>query len=151
MFFLHNYKMSIVKSFIRSPHLLEVFIAYGGVHFISVMLMLFYYQVSCSVLFSAYVAGSAVYTFIEYVFHRYILHEWIFRQAHEHHHKNPMKLKIIATPLLPVQLYEFCLMVMISYCINPYSAVYLQVGISISQIIMDVLHVCEHSQYNPWF
>lgn len=135
--------------FIRSPHLLEVLFAYGTVHLIT---LCFFYQNGYSSLdyMTGYIGGGVIYTFIEYWFHRVILHRIIFKTAHIHHHNNPVKLKIIATPLLPVQLYEFCLMLFLS-SFNTKLAVVCQLGISISQIIMDYLHLFIHSKYNPWF
>ena len=47
-------------------------------------------------------------------------------------------------------MYEIFLMMLIS--IYDYKlAILLQLGISISQIIMDYVHVFEHSKFNPWF
>eukprot|EP00003_Mantamonas_plastica_P004570 TRINITY_DN1361_c0_g2_i3.p2 TRINITY_DN1361_c0_g2~~TRINITY_DN1361_c0_g2_i3.p2 ORF type:complete len:151 (-),score=31.16 TRINITY_DN1361_c0_g2_i3:44-496(-) len=105
----------LVRQFIRSPHWIEVILAYGLVH-LSSMYMLFNwlegtegdYIIGCAL-------GLVVYTFIEYWFHREILHEWIYKEAHKNHHDHPRRLKIIMTPLLPVQLYDniivaaFCL------------------------------------------
>lgn len=42
-------------------------------------------------------------------------------------------------------------MVFLSVIFGNYTAVFFQVGISISQIIMDLLHICEHSRFNPWY
>jgi sterol desaturase/sphingolipid hydroxylase (fatty acid hydroxylase superfamily) len=113
--------------------------------------MLFYYNVSYFTLFKGYICGSIFYTFLEYWFHRVILHHWIFKTAHKFHHDNPIKLKIITTPLLVVQLYEICMMFVISLLFDSYTAVFIQVGVSISQIIMGFVHLYEHSVYNPWY
>jgi sterol desaturase/sphingolipid hydroxylase (fatty acid hydroxylase superfamily) len=139
-----------LNSFIRSPHLLEIPLAYGTVHIISIYLLLHVYQKSIEWYFIGLLLGGFMYTFIEYWFHRTILHRFIFKTAHKYHHDNPIKLKIIATPLLPVQTYEFVIMIILSL-INPLFAVICQVGISISQIIMDFTHLFEHSKWNPWF
>ena len=142
---------SLVRHIIRSPHMLEVLVAYGGVHLISLYLMLFHYKTSWTLLICAYLAGGSFYTFIEYWFHRTILHEWIFKEAHQNHHLIPIKLKIIATPLLVVQLYEIFMMCCIAFLFGTYWAVFIQVGVSISQVIMDYVHLFEHTSFNPWF
>ena len=139
------------KKLIRSPHILEVILAYGGVHLISIYFLIFHFNQSILQYFYGLVIGGFIYTFIEYWFHRYLLHVSILKKAHDNHHKNPTKLKIIATPLLPVQIYEIIIMVTISYFFGCYFANLCQIGISISQVIMDYVHYFEHSSYNPWF
>jgi sterol desaturase/sphingolipid hydroxylase (fatty acid hydroxylase superfamily) len=135
---------------IRSPHISEVLVAYGGVHVISLYLMIFYYRATFYDILLGYLCGSVFYSFIEYWFHRVILHRWIFYQAHKFHHDNPIKLSIIATPLLVVQIYETFMMVLLSAIFGSYIAVFIQVGVSISQVIMDFVHLYEHSSYNPY-
>jgi len=139
----------MIKSIIRSPHLLEVLIAYGGVHLLSIY-HLFLFGGNLYDYFLGLIIGGVLYTFIEYWFHRYLLHTSYLKSAHENHHKNPTKLKIIATPLIPVQIYEFTIITSISI-ISPYWANMFQIGISVSQILMDYVHYLEHSRYNPWF
>lgn len=71
--------MKLLNTFIRSPHVYEVLLAYGTVHIISLYLMIFHYNTDCKTLILSYVCGGFLYTFIEYFFHRVILHHWIFK------------------------------------------------------------------------
>lgn len=139
-----------MNSIIRSPQLAEVLIAYGGVHVLSI-----HHLLNFEGTFSEYclglVVGGCAYTFIEYWFHRYLLHLGVLKDAHDNHHKNPIKLKIIATPLLPVQIYETLIMIAISAMTSSRTANLFQIGISISQIIMDFVHYLQHSSYNGWW
>ena len=142
----------MLKFIIRSPHLLEVLVAYGGVHIFSIYHLISFGGGLYDYLFGLFI-GGILYTFIEYWFHRVFLH-WMpdaMKKAHDNHHKNPTKLKIICTPLIPVQLYETITMITISYFFSPYIAVLLQTGISISQITMDFVHLFEHSRWRPLF
>ena len=139
----------MLNKLIRSPHVLEVLVGYGTVHLITLYLY-YIYQYTLTDYIIGYIAGGILYTFIEYWFHRVILHNFLFKKAHIHHHNNPVKLKIIAVPLIPVQIYECCLMILLSL-ISIKTAVMCQLGISISQIIMDYVHLFEHSAYNPWY
>jgi sterol desaturase/sphingolipid hydroxylase (fatty acid hydroxylase superfamily) len=139
----------MLKFIIRSPHLLEVLVAYGGVHIFSIYHLISFGGGLYDYLFGLFI-GGILYTFIEYWFHRYLLHTTFLKSAHQNHHRNPIKLKIIATPLIPVQIYEFIIIISISI-ISSYWANMFQIGISVSQIIMDYVHYLEHSCYNPWF
>ena len=67
----------MIKSIIRSPHILEPLFAYGEVHLISIF-ALYMYSANLYTMLIEYVRGllygGCVYTFIEYWFHRYLLH-----------------------------------------------------------------------------
>lgn len=143
----------MLKKLIRSPHILEVFVGYGTVHICTILTLLYYYNVDYNSYFYGLLIGGMFYTFIEYWFHRKLLHHFpkSMKKAHDNHHKNMAKLKIICTPLLPVQIYEILMMLFISYFFGSYQAVIIQTGVSISQIIMDSVHLFEHSQWRPWF
>ena len=146
----------MLSHLIRSPHIFEVLIGYGGVHIISVFLLFYQFSItSFQDIFLWYLYGLALggclYTFIEYWFHRYLLHVSILKKAHDNHHKDPTKLKIIATPLLPVQIYEILIMLLLYALFGSFIANLFQIGISVSQIIMDYVHYFEHSSYRPWF
>lgn len=148
--------MSIISHIIRSPHIFEVLIGYGGVHIISMLLLFYKFSKNTFTTFITYYIiglslGGCLYTFIEYWFHRYFLHIGFLKKAHDNHHKNPTKLKIIATPLLPVQIYEIVIMLIIYAFCGSFIANLFQIGISISQIIMDYVHLFEHTSYRPWF
>lgn len=142
---------SIIRGLIRSPHILEVPLAYGTVHIISIALLLMYFRESLWYYPVGLLLGGFLYTFIEYWFHRTILHKWIFHVSHKNHHDFPTKLRIIATPLLPVQIYEFVIMILLSVFFGSFVGNLFQIGISISQITMDLAHLFEHSSWQPWF
>ena len=94
------------KSIIRSPHIFEVLVAYGIVHLFSIYQIFFVFNEGFNTYILGLLLGGIMYTFIEYWFHRVFLH-WmpeVMRRAHDNHHKNPTKLKIICTPLIPVQI-----------------------------------------------
>ena len=140
-----------LKNLVRSPHIIEVLFAYGGVHLISIYLLFSRFNGGLTEYLYGLALGGFIYTFIEYWFHRYLLHVSFLKKAHDNHHARPTKLKIIATPLLPVQVYECLVMVLIAYFFGSYLANLAQIGISISQVIMDYVHFFEHSAYQPWF
>lgn len=142
----------MIKKLIRSPHIIEVFIGYGIVHIISILTLFYYYNKGFNEYLMGLLIGGSFYTFIEYWFHRILLHlsPAVMKKAHDNHHKNPTKLKIICTPLLPVQIYEIIMMLLISYLFGTYYAVLIQTGVSVSQIIMDFTHLFEHSLWRPF-
>ena len=141
----------MIRKIVRSPHIAEVLISYGGVHCISIYHNFQTFRGSFLTYIIGLIIGSIIYTFIEYWFHRYLLHVSILKKAHDNHHKRPTLLKIIATPLIPVQIYETLIMIIISLFFGSFIANLCQIGISISQVTMDYVHYFEHSAYKPWF
>lgn len=141
----------MLRKLVRSPHIAEVIMAYGGVHLLTIFHIFHTFNEGWKTYFVGLLIGSIIYTFIEYWFHRYLLHVSILKKAHDNHHARPTLLKIIATPLIPVQVYEMLIMMCIAFFFGAYAANLCQVGISISQVIMDYVHYFEHSAYKPWF
>lgn len=140
----------MLRKAIRSPHLVEVLVSYGMGTVFLVYMCLFQFEMGfLSWLYYA-VFGSIIYTFLEYWFHRIILHE-ILDMAHNNHHKWPRNLRIIATPILPVHIYDCVTVVVFVYMLGRPAAYAINCGISVGQIIMDVVHVAFHSHYRPWF
>eukprot|EP01097_Dermamoeba_algensis_P010673 TRINITY_DN7963_c0_g1_i1.p1 TRINITY_DN7963_c0_g1~~TRINITY_DN7963_c0_g1_i1.p1 ORF type:complete len:226 (+),score=54.59 TRINITY_DN7963_c0_g1_i1:294-971(+) len=58
-------------------------------------------------------------------------------------------MKIITTPIIPVQLYEILFVLFVSCLFSPVWANTLQIGISLSQITMDIVHIFHHSLNTP--
>eukprot|EP00494_Astrolonche_serrata_P033114 UN33383 len=71
--------------------------------------------------------------------------------AHLLHHKRPTEIKIIATPLVAVQISFYPLMLILNALIGIKLTVQWQIGISISQFLMDLVHVLGHSQVDGWW
>jgi len=135
------------RKFVRSPHLLEVFGCYGtGVLYMTMS----YYHLSKLELAIYVSIGLAVYTLLEYWFHRVVLHD-ILNTAHNNHHEHPRNLRIIATPILPVQFYDTLVVFILMYTFGKRVAFGINCGVAIGQIIMDTTHVLFHSNFRPWY
>eukprot|EP01094_Clydonella_sp_ATCC50884_P019924 TRINITY_DN4000_c0_g1_i1.p1 TRINITY_DN4000_c0_g1~~TRINITY_DN4000_c0_g1_i1.p1 ORF type:complete len:292 (+),score=101.54 TRINITY_DN4000_c0_g1_i1:61-936(+) len=141
---------TLVRKIGRSPHLLEVFLCYGSWTLIMACTSLKYYGISFLELACYTALGTALYTFIEYWFHRVILHEWL-SGPHGNHHKRPRNLRIIATPLIPVQVYGLMTMILFMYLFGREVSYGINCGIAIGQMTMDTVHVLFHSNWRPWY
>jgi sterol desaturase/sphingolipid hydroxylase (fatty acid hydroxylase superfamily) len=109
-----------------------------------------YYHLTVAEVLGWTALGSAIYTFIEYWFHRVILHRWL-EAAHRNHHNKPRNLRIITTPLIPVQAYGLIVMVLAVFVLGRRIAYGINCGIAIGQITMDTVHVLFHSRFRPWY
>jgi len=142
--------MSILRKFIRSPHIAEVIASYGGVCMLLSYMCIHGFGMSVGYWFTWTMIGIIIYTFLEYIFHRWILHEFL-SNAHGNHHKRPRNLRIIATPILPVQLYDFIVIVLLIAIIGRERAYAINCGISFGQCVMDTVHILFHSTFRPWY
>lgn len=134
----------------RSPSIWETVIACGSM-FVVMLVMCFYkYAMSIWEVLGWWAVGSALYTLSEYWFHRVILHHWL-RGPHGNHHNNPRLLRIIVTPMIPVTVYDFVVVLAVMLVCGKKIAYGINCGIATGQIIMDVTHVLFHSDYRPWW
>jgi len=140
----------LLRKTIRSPHLVEVIASYGSVCVLLSYFCLYSFQMSVIKWFSLTCFGVVIYTFLEYIFHRWILHEFL-ANAHNNHHRKPRNLRIIATPILPVQLYDFFVILLLMYFIGREYAYAINCGISFGQCVMDTVHILFHSTFRPWY
>jgi len=139
-----------LRKVVRSPHLLEVFASYGSVACLLSFMCVHGFGMSWLRLLSLFCGGVIIYTFLEYWFHRFFLHE-VLSKAHNNHHEKPRNLRIIATPIIPVQLYDFAVVLLLIQLVGRETAYGLNTGIAIGQCIMDTVHILFHSKYRPWF
>lgn len=139
-----------IRKAIRSPHLAEVIASYGSVCILLSYMCLFTFNMSIIRWLSWTFFGGVFYTFLEYVFHRWILHEALSK-VHQNHHKKPRNLRIIATPIIPVQLYDFFVILLIMCITGRETAYAINCGISFGQCVMDIVHVLFHSTFRPWY
>jgi len=93
--------------------------------------------------------GTVVYTLIEYWFHRFVLHELLSR-IHNNHHREPRKLKIITTPIIPAIVYDLLIILILNLVFGQKTASGLNGGIAIGQIMMELTHVLHHSRNTHW-
>lgn len=142
--------MMLLRKIGRSPHLMEVGASYGSGMAFGMYMCLFQFEMGVTAWLLYAILGSIVYTFLEYWFHRIILHE-ILDMAHSNHHRWPRNLRIIATPILPVQLYDCIAVLILMYFLGRPAAYAINCGVAIGQIIMDSVHVAFHSHYRPWY
>ena|SRR3990167_672522 len=141
---------SLVRKLIRSPHILEVFGSYGLGTLLQLYFVIFIELASFSTAIAYVGIGLIIYTFLEYWFHRIILHNFL-EKAHNNHHSIPRNLKIIATPIIPVHIYDL-FFIHAFHIFFPKEVVFgVNVGISIGQSIMDTVHILFHTQYRPWY
>ena len=110
----------------------------------------FEFQMSVVNWFGLTCAGTVLYTFLEYIFHRVVLHSYL-PKIHGNHHRQPRNLRIIATPILPVQLYDFFVVLGIMLVLGQPIAYGINCGIALGQCIMDVVHIVFHSKMRPWY
>lgn len=141
---------AVVRKIGRSPHLLEVFLCYGSWALMMAVTCFKYYDLSLLEMACWASFGTALYTFIEYWFHRVILHEWL-AGPHNNHHMKPRNLRIIATPILPVQVYGLMVMILFMYLFGRRISYAINCGIAIGQMTMDTVHVLFHSNWRPWY
>lgn len=140
----------VVRKVARSPHLVEVFLSCGAWMVLMACTSVAEYHVSWMNLVLLTLSGTMFYTFIEYWFHRVILHQWL-KMAHDNHHRLPRNLRIIATPILPVQIYGLLTMVVSVYALGRKIAYPINGGVALGQITMDTVHVLFHSDFRPWY
>lgn len=140
----------VKRKLVRSPHILEVLASYGSVCVLLSYMCMAHYGLHAVQWFSLATLGCVIYTLMEYVFHRIVLHEYI-PKIHANHHKQPRNLRIIATPILPVQLYDFLVVLLIMLFVGRPVAYAINCGISFGQCVMDVVHIAFHSHWRPWF
>jgi len=134
----------------RSPHIIELLASYAGMGLFEAYLCLWRFQMPVLNFLAWFTIGAAIYTFLEYWFHRFLLHK-ILHSIHNNHHLVPRNLRIIATPLLPVQFVGFSVtFIMVQYIGRDISYA-LNTGICFGQCMMDLVHVAFHSPYRPWF
>eukprot|EP01095_Lingulamoeba_sp_RSL-Kostka_P002000 TRINITY_DN1285_c0_g1_i1.p1 TRINITY_DN1285_c0_g1~~TRINITY_DN1285_c0_g1_i1.p1 ORF type:complete len:304 (+),score=56.32 TRINITY_DN1285_c0_g1_i1:65-976(+) len=139
-----------LKKCARSPHIIEVFLSYGICFLIQSVICLFHYQQSFTKWIALTCLGSMLYTFLEYWFHRTLLHEYLAK-AHDNHHVKPRNLRIIATPIIPVQIYDFFVVSLLIFILGRDIAYGINCGICIGQMTMDTTHVLFHTRFCPWF
>ena len=140
----------LLRKTVRSPHLAEVIASYGSVCLLQCYICLFGFQMSVIRWFSWTCIGAIFYTFLEYIFHRWILHEFL-SGPHNNHHQRPRNLRIIATPILPVQLYDFIVILILMGIMGRERAYAINCGISFGQCVMDTVHILFHSTFRPWY
>ena len=95
--------------------------------------------------------SAQLHNFLEYWFHRAFLHGLVWKIAHEHHHRFQTRLKIICTPMLPVICYAFCLTLALVPALGLRFACGILSGLAIGQLLMDGVHVIQHSLWRPSF
>ena len=140
----------LLRKSVRSPHLAEVIISYGSVCLIQSAMCLYLFEMSFLRWFGYATAGIVLYTFLEYLFHRWLLHS-VLSKVHLNHHTSPRNLRIIATPILPVQLYDFLVILLLMWVVGREIAYAINCGISFGQCLMDSVHVLFHSSFRPWY
>jgi len=134
----------------RSPHLFEVVASYSaGLLFLTATCFL-YYNISFYDWVVLSLLGTMFYTFIEYWFHRVVLHE-LLAQAHRNHHRQPKKLRIITTPILPVYMYNFLVVLVLRSILGAPVVAAINCGVTLGQITMDLSHIAFHSNFRPWY
>ena len=140
----------LFRKSVRSPHLLEVILSYGTVCFLQSYICVFQFGMGFVRWLALSALGAVVYTFLEYLFHRWLLHH-VLHQVHNNHHKRPRNLRIITTPILPVQLYDFLVILLLMCVVGREIAYAINCSISFGQCVMDSVHVLFHSSFRPWY
>lgn len=140
----------VKRKLVRSPHILEVLASYGSVCVLLSYLCMAQYGLRVLEWFALATLGCVIYTLMEYIFHRVVLHEYI-PKIHANHHKQPRNLRIIATPILPVQVYDFVVVLLIMAFAGRPVAYAINCGISFGQCVMDLVHIAFHSRWRPWY
>ena len=140
----------ILRKFLRSSHIVEVFTSYGIVFLLMQYICLFKLNYSFSRLILLTTLGLIFYSLLEYIFHRIILH-CILHKAHQNHHQKPRDLRIIGTPILPVQMYGFLFTSLLMGYFGKENAWAINSGVVLGQCIMDSVHIIFHSKWRPKF
>lgn len=141
---------SLLRKFIRSPHLVEVFSSYGIGALLQLYLTRCIEHSQLSSIMAYFGIGLMIYTFLEYWFHRIILHN-LLEKAHNNHHSTPRNLKIIATPIFPVHIYDFLIITIFQMFFSLETIYGVNIGVSIGQCIMDTVHILFHTTFRPWY
>lgn len=138
------------RRFARSPHPGEVILGYSTAFLFCLFMCIRVYQTPWMEWVGFTLCGMALYTFIEYWFHRTILHVFL-RKAHANHHTRPRLIRIITTPILPVYVYDMCILAIVRGLLGVRVAAGINCGIAVGQMCMDIAHMLFHSRWRPWY
>ncbi|KAL6076397.1 fatty acid alpha-hydroxylase [Balamuthia mandrillaris] len=160
----------------RSPHWVELLLSYGLATALCFAYSLCFLGTSYRELLAFIFVGGSLYTFFEYWFHRILLHRdyftipsfllfppprddnnskgWGFQNpiktAHDRHHQRPRQLRIIATPIFPVQCWDAVVVSLLCWLLDKKAACGINCGIALGQMAMDATHMLFHSRHRPW-
>jgi hypothetical protein len=140
---------SIARVFARSPSVAQMLAYNCSALIASVLTQLIWLGASFADVVKTFFVGLVVHGFLEYWFHRYFLHNVVWEVAHSNHHRFQTRLKIICTPMVPVVLYAFAFSLGIAPWVGLDSAVGVLSGLAVGQLLMDGVHVVEHSRWRP--
>jgi hypothetical protein len=141
----------LLKSFARSPPIESVLAYTLAVFCSSVALNIAVLGTGIHDAASSIGLGLVLYSFLEYVFHRVVLHSFLWEEAHKNHHRHPSRLRIICTPMLPVLLYGLVMTYSIAPLVGAARAIGLFAGLGLGQLLMDTVHIVQHSTWHPWW